>query len=258
MSILKESQQRLLLIAYVERVEGTAQQTGLVVAIKVIVILQMAFTAARMSLPTNAAVCFNIFVLTQSNRNDGSFCPNGSTCIYCNGSSGAICCQGDDGVIIPPYTNNNPSNTAVPTQPPHTAPSTSQQSIPTVSPSQPTTAPDMQYYSTTFTYTYIVWTRITYIQSVVDSTITTTFTILSCLATDPADAAPTLSSLASSVQSSASSSAIAASPASTAGAATTTAPTAVQTGLRSVGPESLRRNWIVEAAVIFVVAIFTL
>lgn len=206
----------------------------------------------------DAAVCYNIFVLTRSNSNDGSFCPNGSTCVYCNGSSGEICCRGSDGVVVPPYINNNPTDTAIPTQPSNTEPSTSQQAIPTISQPQPTTAPGLQYYSTTFTYTFVVWTRITYIQSVVDSTISTTSTILSCLATDPVAAAPTLSSLASSVQSSASSSAIAASPASTTNTATATATTVVQTGSRSAAAESLKSNWILEAAVISVMAIFML
>jgi hypothetical protein len=191
----------------------------------------------------------NIFVLTRSNSNDGSFCPNGSTCVYCNGSGGDICCQGADGAIIPPYTNNNPSDTAIPTQPSNTAPSTSQQAMPTISQSQPTTAPVLQYYSTTFTYTYVVWTLITYIQSVVDSTITTTSTILSCLATDSAAAAPTLLSLASSVQSSASSSAIAASPASTGNTATAAPTVGVQTGPKSAAPERLRWNWILVMAI---------
>lgn len=207
----------------------------------------------------DAGAWFNIFVLTRSNSNDGTFCPNGYSCVYCNGNSGQICCRGADSVIVPPYINNNPSDTTIPAQPSNTEPPTSNQPIPTTSQSQPTTVPVVQYYSTTFTYTYVVWTRITYIQTVVDSTITTTSTILSCLATDNAAADSTLSSLASSVQSSASSSAIAASPAGTTNTATTIATTAVQTGLRgSATPESLRWNWILEVAAIFVISIFML
>lgn len=72
----------------------------------------------------------------------------------------------------------------------------------------------MDYYSTTFIYSYIIWTRITYVMSTVESTTTTRTTILSALAYDQVDASPTLRRMASAIAESASSSAEAASPTS--------------------------------------------
>lgn len=173
-----------------------------------------------------------------TSRNNGEFCPDNSKCVYCSSGSTLICCQGPDGSIIPPYNTESLSvgggtpatsaaapdtSTEAPT-PATTKPApTTSVEIPTSQGISETTTPETQYFSTTFTYTYIVWTRITYIQSSVDHTTTTTSTTLSCLAANRAAALTTLSSLASSIQASASSSAAAASPLNTGGSPTVTA-----------------------------------
>lgn len=164
-----------------------------------------------------------------------------------------ICCQGADGEVVPPYNSDQvptggsgggggggggeestpaPTPTSAeapdPTTPaptPETTEATPETSIEiSKTPENPeTTSLLTQYYTTIFTYTYTVWTRITYIQSIVDHTTTTTSTTLSCLATNRAAALPTLSSMASSVEASASSSAEAARPLSTGNNPTVTA-----------------------------------
>ncbi|KAH8807638.1 hypothetical protein F5884DRAFT_789739 [Xylogone sp. PMI_703] len=203
--------------------------------------------------------------------NNGIFCPNGAKCVYCSADSTEICCEGDFG-IIPPFTHDNPTDTAIPTVPtttrhspspnPTSAEPSSQSPIP--SQFQSTPAPDLQYFSTTFTFTYIIWTHITFIEGPVDSTISTESTILTCLATDEADAAPTFSSLASSVQASANSAALAASPPgfTDANTPTSTSPAAQATGsqpdsgTKHSAAESINGSWVLGTAVTFVMLIF--
>lgn len=179
-------------------------------------------------------------------RNDGSFCPNGSKCVYCPGSSTQLCCQGANGQVVPPNHTNVPtggasSQTSLALPQPSTpiSQSTSAAQSTTTAPIStninPTTSvAGSEYYTTTFTYTYTIWTRITYIQSSVDHTVTSQSTTISCLAINSLAASITLTSMAESIQSSADSSAAAASPLntgmSTSGAATSTGTKAATSG----------------------------
>jgi hypothetical protein len=163
-------------------------------------------------------------------RNDGTFCPNGYACVYCKGSSTQICCQGSGGAQIPVYQTNIPTEGTARIPDPTTAVvstvSEPQASITATEPkttagtksvTQVTNVGSAQYWTTTWYYSYIVWTHIQYILSTVEFTTTTTSTVLSCTATDRIAASSTLSSLGRAVQSSASSSAAAASPLNTGG-----------------------------------------
>ena len=208
------------------------QRTGLVVGMKDIAIPQRDFIVAR---EPPLMRCLLSLTSIKIISNDGSFCPNGYACVYCNAGSTKICCQGTNGVNIPPYVTQV-TGSATPSIP--ATPST--QAAPTshTAAAQTTSAPVYQYYTTTFTYSYIVWTDITYIENVVSSTITTTYTVLSCSATDDTAASTTLANLASQVEESASISAQNASPTAAVASQTSSLTSSLSVATAATGSKS--------------------
>jgi hypothetical protein len=113
-----------------------------------------------------------------------------------------------------------------------------------------------EYYSTTFTYFYVLWTRVASPQTTVESSTTTKTTTLSVLASNRAAALPQLSSMASDIEERASSSAADASPVETGG--TTVRETATESTRAGSGASGLRSNcifWIM-ASVLMIVALY--
>lgn len=187
--------------------------------------------------------------------NNGQYCPKNTRCVYCKGSTERICCRGlDTGVDVPVFdTSNRPNGdgqiSSVPQPRPSGAPieagSDDNDNEPTIAPEptterttirvtetertteQPQFTPEsatLQYYSTTLTYTYIVWTRIDYFISTASSTITTTSTVFSVRATDYFQASNSLRREASSIQSKAIDSANSLRPTNTAIASAVSSP----------------------------------
>lgn len=215
--------------------------------------------------------------------NDGSFCPNGYSCVSCNSGSNDICCRGADNVVIPPYLTYGTGTPIIPAAPStHAAPTTkaavtstavtntavTDTAVTNTAVSQTTESSqaisisvfetgaagqttNFIYATTTFTYSFIVWSTVPVLENIV-STTSTTYTILSCSAIDEVAASATLSSMASQVQETASISAQYASPISSAVSLTAsqTSPFSVApaatggSGLKSDASPGIGRPWV--------------
>jgi hypothetical protein len=186
-------------------------------------------------------------------RNDGKFCPDGYSCVYCSAGSTQICCQGSGGAQIPVYETSVPTGTSV-VSAPIPEPSTEDATTATTEEETSTTSStrsrvftqtvdEIRYWTTTYFYYYIYWTYYVTLSTVTSSTTTET-TTFSVLASNRDEAVLKFSSTASSISSSASSSASAARATITeAGGLTTIREAVTQTAAGGSGANGLKFCW---------------